>query len=395
VLTLTATPIPRTLQMAMSGLRELSVIQTPPVDRLAVRTYVMPWDPVVVREALLREHYRGGQSFFVVPRIADLPDIERFLREEVPEVRYVVAHGQMAPTEVEERMSAFYDRRYEILLSTTIIESGLDIPTANTMIIHRADRFGLAQLYQLRGRVGRAKTRAYAYFTTPADRLITETADKRLQVLASLENLGAGFELATHDLDIRGAGNLLGDEQSGHIKEVGFELYQSMLEEAILEAKTGGLEAPRDRFSPQISVDAPILIPEEYVPDLDLRMGLYRRLNELENKGEVESFAAEMIDRFGKLSPEMENLLKVIEIKLNCRTAQVAKLDVGPKGALVHFHNDSFPDLPALLAYVERLKGTAKLRPDSKLVISRAWDDSQARLNGALQLSKGLAKLLS
>ena len=395
VLTLTATPIPRTLQMAMSGLRELSVIQTPPVDRLAVRTYVMPWDPVVVREALLREHYRGGQSFFVVPRIADLPDIERFLREEVPEVRYVVAHGQMAPTEVEERMSAFYDRRYEILLSTTIIESGLDIPTANTMIIHRADRFGLAQLYQLRGRVGRAKTRAYAYFTTPADRLITETADKRLQVLASLENLGAGFELATHDLDIRGAGNLLGDEQSGHIKEVGFELYQSMLEEAILEAKTGGLEAPRDRFSPQISVDAPILIPEEYVPDLDLRMGLYRRLNELENKGEVESFAAEMIDRFGKLAPEMENLLKIIEIKLNCRTACVAKLDVGPKGALVHFHNDQFPDLEGLLGYVARLKGTARLRPDSKLVIMRAWDDPQARLNGALQLSKGLAKLLA
>ncbi|WP_129792480.1 transcription-repair coupling factor [Sphingosinicella sp. CPCC 101087] len=395
VLTLTATPIPRTLQMAMSGLRELSVIQTPPVDRLAVRTYVMPWDPVVVREALLREHYRGGQSFFVVPRIADLPDIEQFLREEVPEVRFVVAHGQMAPTEVEERMSAFYDRRYEVLLSTTIIESGLDIPTANTLIVHRADRFGLAQLYQLRGRVGRAKTRAYAYFTTPADRLITETAEKRLKVLASLESLGAGFELATHDLDIRGAGNLLGDEQSGHIKEVGFELYQSMLEEAIVEAKSGGLAQPRDHFSPQITVDAPILIPEAYVPDLDLRMGLYRRLNELENKQEIDSFAAEMIDRFGKLSTEMENLLKVIEIKLNCRTACVAKLDVGPKGALVHFHNDQFPNLDALLAYVERLKGTAKLRPDSKLVISRGWDDPQARLNGALQLSKGLAKLLS
>lgn len=395
VLTLTATPIPRTLQMAMSGLRELSVIQTPPVDRLAVRTYVMPWDPVVVREALLREHYRGGQSFFVVPRIADLPDIEQFLREEVPEVRYVVAHGQMAPTEVEERMSAFYDRRYEVLLSTTIIESGLDIPSANTLIVHRADRFGLAQLYQLRGRVGRAKTRAYAYFTTPPDRLITEAADKRLQVLASLESLGAGFELATHDLDIRGAGNLLGDEQSGHIREVGFELYQSMLEEAILEAKSGGLEAPRDAFSPQITVDAPILISEDYVPDLDLRMGLYRRMNELDNADEIEGFAAEMIDRFGKLPEETENLLKVIEIKLNCRKSQVAKLDVGPKGALVHFHNDSFPDLPGLLTYVERLKGTAKLRPDSKLVISRHWPDAQSRLNGALQLSKGLAKIIS
>src|ERR671920_193205 len=262
VLTLTATPIPRTLQMAMSGLRELSVIQTPPVDRLAVRTYVTPWDPVVVREALLREHYRGGQSFFVVPRIADLPDIEEFLRDEVPEVRYVVAHGQMAPTEVEERMSAFYDRKYDVLLSTTIVESGLDIPSANTLIIHRADRFGLAQLYQLRGRVGRSKTRAYAYFTTPPDRQVTETAEKRLQVLANLDSLGAGFQLASHDLDIRGAGNLLGDEQSGHIKEVGFELYQSMLEEAIMELKTGKPEQ-RDDYSPQINVEAPIMIAED------------------------------------------------------------------------------------------------------------------------------------
>jgi transcription-repair coupling factor (superfamily II helicase) len=394
VLTLTATPIPRTLQMAMSGLRELSVIQTPPVDRLAVRNYVMPWDPVVIREALLREHYRGGQSFFVVPRIADLPDIEQFLREDVPEVRAVVAHGQMAPTEIEERMSAFYDRKYEVLLSTTIIESGLDVPSANTLIIHRADRFGLAQLYQLRGRVGRAKTRAYSYFTTPANRLLTETADKRLKVLAGLDSLGAGFQLATHDLDIRGAGNLLGDEQSGHIREVGFELYQSMLEEAILEAKAGGIDARPDVFSPQITVDAPILIPDEYVPDLDLRMSLYRRMNEFETPDEIDPFAAELIDRFGKLPPETANLLKIIEIKMNARKAMVAKLDVGAKGALVSFYKDQFPDLPGLLAYVDRLKGTAKLRPDSKLVITRAWPDAEGRLNGALQLSKGLAKIL-
>ena len=213
-------------------------------------------------------------------------------------------------------------------------------------------------------------------------------------MLAGLENLGAGFELATHDLDIRGAGNLLGDEQSGHIKEVGFELYQSMLEEAIVEAKSGGIEAPRDQFSPQISVDAPIMIPDDYVPDLDLRMGLYRRMNEFETAGEIESFAAELIDRFGKLPTETENLLKVIAIKLNCRRAQVAKLDVGPKGALVHFHNDSFPDLPGLLNYVERLKGTAKLRPDSKLVISRNWPDAASRINGAQQLSRGLARIL-
>ncbi|TMJ14007.1 MAG: transcription-repair coupling factor [Alphaproteobacteria bacterium] len=394
VLTLTATPIPRTLQMAMSGLRELSVIQTPPVDRLAVRTYVMPWDPVVVREALLREHYRGGQTYFVAPRVADLPDLEQFLRDEVPEVKFIAAHGQMSPTEVEERMSAFYDRKYDVLLSTTIVESGLDIPSANTLIVHRADRFGLAQLYQLRGRVGRAKTRAYAYFTTPENRNVTETADKRLKVLANLDSLGAGFQLASHDLDIRGAGNLLGDEQSGHIKEVGFELYQSMLEDAILEAKAGGSARASDDFSPQINVDAPILIAEEYVPDLDLRMGLYRRLNDLESVQDLAAFAAELIDRFGKLPEETENLLRIIEIKLNCRKAMIARLDVGPKGALVHFHNNSFPDLDGLITYVQHLKGTAKLRPDSKLVITRNWDEPAARLHGALQLSKGLAKIL-
>lgn len=394
MLTLTATPIPRTLQMAMSGLRELSVIQTPPVDRLAVRTYVMPWDPVVLREALLREHYRGGQSFFVTPRIADLPDIEQFLREDVPEVRYVVAHGQMAASEVEERMSAFYDKKYEVLVSTTIIESGLDIPSANTMIVNRADRFGLAQLYQLRGRVGRAKTRAYAYMTTAPQRLMTEGAEKRLKVLSDLDSLGAGFQLASHDLDIRGAGNLLGDEQSGHIKEVGYELYQSMLEEAIMDAKAGGIRddaRPRD-LSPQITVDAPILIPEEFVPDLDLRMGLYRRLNEVEDKRGIDEFAAEMIDRFGKLPEETENLLTLIEAKLNAKRACIAKIDVGPKGALVTFHEDKFPSIEGLLAYVERLDGTAKLRPDMKLVVARAFATPKARLNAALQISRGLAK---
>jgi transcription-repair coupling factor (superfamily II helicase) len=395
MLTLTATPIPRTLQMAMSGLRELSVIQTPPVDRLAVRTYVMPWDPVVLREALLREHYRGGQSFFVVPRIADLPDIEEYLREEVPEVKFVTAHGQMGAGEIEERMSAFYEKRYDVLLSTTIVESGLDIPSANTLIIHRADRFGLAQLYQLRGRVGRSKTRAYAYLTQPVDRMLGEAAEKRLKVLSDLDTLGAGFQLASHDLDIRGAGNLVGDEQSGHIREVGFELYQSMLEEAIMavRAEASGLRKPRGSFSPQITIDAPILIPEDYVPDLSVRMALYRRLNDLEEAGDIEGFAAEMSDRFGPIPAPAENLLRLIEIKQNALTAQVAKIEVGPRGALVSFHEDRPPNVPGLLSYVEKLGAVAKLRPDSKLVINRAWPDPKAKLSGCLQLSKGLANL--
>ena len=396
MLTLTATPIPRTLQMAMSGLRELSTIQTPPVDRLAVRTYVMEWDEMVMREALLREHHRGGQSFIVVPRIADMPDVEDWLREHVPEVKVITAHGQMSPTEVEERMSAFYEGKYEVLLSTTIVESGLDIPSANTIIIHRADRFGLAQLYQLRGRVGRSKLRAYAYLTYPKDRQLSEIAEKRLKVLGDLDSLGAGFQLASHDLDIRGAGNLLGDEQSGHIREVGFELYQSMLEDAILAAKAGqlGLETKPDSISPQITVDAPIMIPEQYVPDLAVRMALYRRLNDAADKAEIEAMAAEMIDRFGPLPAATANLVKLIEIKHQAITANIAKIDVGARGTLVSFHKDSFPDPAGLLAYVDKLKGTARLRPDMKLVIDRAWGDPQSRLNGLFQLTKGLGNIV-
>jgi transcription-repair coupling factor (superfamily II helicase) len=400
VLTLTATPIPRTLQMAMSGLRELSTIQTPPVDRLAVRTYVMEWDDMVMREALLREHHRGGQSFIVVPRISDMADVEEWLHEHVPEIKSVSAHGQMSPSEVEERMGAFYDRKYDVLLSTTIVESGLDIPSANTIIIHRADRFGLAQLYQLRGRVGRAKLRAYAYLTHQSGVALSEVAQKRLKVLGDLDSLGAGFQLASHDLDIRGAGNLLGDEQSGHIREVGFELYQAMLEEAILAAKAGemGLEPARDKLTPQITVDAPIMIPEDYVPDLAVRMALYRRLNQAEGQNEIESMAAEMIDRFGDLPQPTKNLIRLIEIKHQAIGANIAKIDVGARGTLVSFHKDDFPDPMGLIAYVERLnqsaQDTAKLRPDMKLVINRAWADPISRLNGLFQLTKGLSGIV-
>ena len=395
MLTLTATPIPRTLQMAMTGLRELSTIQTPPVDRLAVRTYVMEWDDMVMREALLREHHRGGQSFIVVPRISDMASLEEWLAENVPEVKAVSAHGQMSAGEIEERMSAFYEGKYEVLLSTTIVESGLDLPSANTIIIHRADRFGLAQLYQLRGRVGRSKLRAYAYLTHAKDAALSEVAQKRLKVLSDLDSLGAGFQLASHDLDIRGAGNLLGDEQSGHIREVGFELYQSMLEDAILAAKAGemGLGKQRDSVSPQITVDAPIMIPEEYVPDLAVRMALYRRLNQASDKAEIEALAAEMIDRFGDLPGPTKNLIRLIEIKHQAIAANIAKIDVGARGTLVTFHEDDFPDGPGLIAYVDRLKDTAKLRPDMKLVINRVWGDPESRLNGLFQLTKGLSNI--
>ncbi|HEX5377224.1 MAG TPA: transcription-repair coupling factor, partial [Phenylobacterium sp.] len=396
MLTLTATPIPRTLQMALSGIREMSIIATPPVDRLAVRTYVTPFDQIVVREALLREKYRGGQAYYVVPRISDLPELERYLREQVPEVRFVVGHGQMAPTQLEEVMSAFYDGQYDVLLSTTIVESGLDIPTANTLIIHRADMFGLAQLYQLRGRVGRAKARAYAYLTTPSEKPITQSAERRLKVLQSLDSLGAGFQLASHDLDQRGGGNLLGEEQSGHIREIGVELYQQMLEDAVAELKERvgqeGLVADRG-WSPQINTGAAVLIPEEYVPDLNVRLALYRRLSDAEKSTDREALAAELIDRFGPLPPEAAQLLKVVAIKGLCRESNVAKIDVGPKGAVVSFRGDAFKNGLGLVQFVQKNQVAWRIRPDNKVVVKGEWETPEQRLNAAERVLRELAKL--
>lgn len=396
VLTMTATPIPRTLQLAMSGVRELSIIATPPVDRLAVRTYVSPFDPVAAREALLREKYRGGQAFWVAPRIKDLPEAEEFLREQVPEVSFVVGHGRLAASELDERMNAFYDGAYDVLLATTIVESGLDIPTANTLIVQRADMFGLAQLYQIRGRVGRSKTRAYAYFTTVPDKTLTPAAEKRLRVLGSLDSLGAGFTLASHDLDIRGAGNLLGDEQSGHIREVGFELYQDMLEEAIAKMRSGETEFSDDgdhSWSPTINLGVPVLIPEDYVEDLDVRLGLYRRLSELASKEELMAFGAELHDRFGKPPKEVESLLRVVQIKGMCRRAGILKLDGGPKGATIQFRNDQFANPAGLAAFLADAKNLAKLKPDHRLTLKRSWDDPTMRVKGAYALARDLAKL--
>jgi transcription-repair coupling factor (superfamily II helicase) len=393
VLTLTATPIPRTLQLALSGVREMSLIATPPVDRLAVRTYVTPFDPMILREALLRERFRGGQTFYVVPRISDLDDAAAFLAEHVPELKVGRAHGQIASRELDQVMNAFYDRQYDVLLSTSIVESGLDIPTANTLIVHRADMFGLAQLYQLRGRVGRSKIRAYAYFTIPADARLTPAAEKRLKVLQSLDTLGAGFVLASHDLDIRGAGNLLGEEQSGHIREVGFELYQSMLEEAVAALKGGDAALIEDQWSPRINLGTSVLIPEEYVPDLQVRLGLYRRLAAVESHDAIESFAAELIDRFGPLPQEVRHLLDVVEIKGLCRQAGIEQIDAGPKGAVVAFRNKSFTNPEGLIAFIRDQGRQVKLQPDHRLIYYANWQTPEARLAGARDLLKRLAKI--
>ena len=371
------------------------MIATPPVDRLAVRTYVAPFDTVTVREALLRERYRGGQAFFVVPRIADLADAEEWLREQVPEVSFITGHGQMAAGELDERMNAFYDGRYDVLLSTTIVESGLDIPTANTLIVQRSDMFGLAQLYQLRGRVGRSKLRAYAYLTTEPKKPMTPQAERRLRVLGSLDSLGAGFTLASHDLDIRGAGNLLGEEQSGHIREVGFELYQEMLEEAIARIRAGEIGADVDTddgWSPTLNLGVAVLIPDAYVPDLDVRLGLYRRLSALHGREELEGFAAELHDRFGKLPAEVETLLKVVQIKTRCREAGIERMDTGPRGATVTFRGDKFADPAGLVDYLQDQRGLAKVR-DNKLVIRRDWREDKERIRGAFAVARDLAKI--
>jgi transcription-repair coupling factor (superfamily II helicase) len=395
VLTLTATPIPRTLQLALAGVREMSVIATPPVDRLAVRTFVLPYDPVVIREAVLRELHRGGQCFYVAPRITDLDEVQVQLKALVPEARIVVAHGQMTPTRLEEVMTAFDAREFDVLLSTHIIESGLDIPSANTMIIHRSDMFGLAQLYQLRGRIGRSKLRGYAYLTLPAGKMLSETAQRRLEVMQTLDTLGAGFTLASHDLDIRGAGNLLGGEQSGHVREVGIELYQHMLEEAVAAARSGdpNVGEAKDEWTPQITIGTPVLIPEIYVADLPVRLGLYRRIAQLVDRREIDAFAAELVDRFGPLPPEVDNLLDIIAIKRFCRDAGVEKVDAGEKGASITFRGNRFANPVGLVDFLQQNAATAKLRPDQKLVIIRNWEDTRERLKGVSGIMGHLARI--
>ncbi|MDO5604990.1 MAG: transcription-repair coupling factor [Paracoccus sp. (in: a-proteobacteria)] len=391
VLTMTATPIPRTLQLSLSGVRDLSIIGTPPVDRLSIRTYVSEFDSVTIREALLREKYRGGQSFFVVPRLTDLPEIEDWLREHVPEVSFIVAHGQLAAGDLDQRMNAFYDGQYDVLLATTIVESGLDIPTANTMVVWRADMFGLAQLYQIRGRVGRSRTRAYCYLTTRPRAPLTPQAERRLRFLGNIDGLGAGFNLASQDLDLRGAGNLLGEEQSGHIKEVGFELYQAMLEETIARLKSGDIEGtPEDEWAPQLNLGVPVTIPESYVADLDVRLGLYRRLSNLASKVEMEGFAAELIDRFGPLPREVNTLMNVIRIKAMARRANIARLDAGPKGATVQFHHDKFPNPAGLVEFLTDQRGQAKI-DGNKLVLRRDWKTDADRVKGAYGIARDLA----
>ncbi len=389
VLTLSATPIPRTLQMALTGVRDLSLITTPPVDRLAIRSFVIPFDQVIIREAIMRELHRSGKCFVVTPRIKYIAELKLQIAELVPEAKIAVAHGQLSATELDSIMNDFYDGKYDILISTAIIESGLDIPTANTMIIHNAHLFGLAQLYQMRGRVGRGKTRAYAYFLLPHHRELTKNATKRLEVMQTLDTLGAGFTLASHDMDIRGFGNLVGEEQSGHIKEVGIELYQQMLEEAVaaLKADSGQRSAiSEEGFSPTINLGISVLIPEEYVNDLQLRLGLYRRVAAMDTEEEISSFAAELVDRFGDMPEEVSHLITTLNLKLLCRKANIERVDTGAKGAVISFHNNYFPKPEALLKHIERNPRRLKFRPDQKLVFTHEFKDLNDKISSVKKL---------
>jgi len=406
VLTLSATPIPRTLQMALTGVRDLSLITTPPIDRLAVRSFVMPLDPVVVKEAMLREMHRGGKCFVVTPRIKDIGELKLHLAELVPEAKIAVAHGQMPPSDLDDIMNDFYDGKYDVLLSTAIIESGLDIPTANTIVIHNAHLFGLSQLYQLRGRVGRGKIRAYSYFLLPHHRQLTKNATRRLEVMQTLDTLGAGFTLASHDMDIRGFGNLVGEEQSGHIREVGIELYQQMLEETVAALRQsppkGGVRSTSEPdpatsagmdWSPAINLGISVLIPEEYVNDLQLRLGLYRRVADLNSEADINSFAAELTDRFGDMPEEVRHLISVLGLKLLCKQAGIERIDAGPKGAVISFRNNIFAKPDALLAYVARNTHTLKVRHDLKLVFTHEWKDVADKIAGIKKLAVEIAVL--
>ncbi len=393
VLTLTATPIPRTLQLSLSGVRELSIIATPPVDRLAVKTYVMPFDPVVIKEAILREHFRAGQSFVVVPRISDMDEVYEKLHALLPDLKIVKAHGQMAPSELEKIMSAFTAHEYDILLATSIVESGLDLPDVNTIVIYRADMFGLAALYQLRGRVGRSKKKAYAYLTTMGT--LSDNARKRLEIMQKLDSLGAGFMLASHDLDIRGAGNLLGQEQSGHIREVGVALYQKMLKEAVgqLRQEKAGEKPIEEDWSPQIQVGLPVLISDKYIPDLGVRMDLYRRLSELTTLNEINAMRDELKDRFGLYPQETENLFLTLELKLLAKQAHIDRIDAGDKGATISFYQNTFPNPAGLIDYIQSQVGTMKIRPDQKVVVMRPWGDIDKRLTGVRNMIQHLSEI--
>jgi transcription-repair coupling factor (superfamily II helicase) len=394
VLTLTATPIPRTLNMAMGGLRELSLITTPPAARLSIKTFVSQWDSATIREACLREIRRGGQIYYVHNSVDTIERTARAIAELVPEARIAVGHGQMRERELEQIMLDFYHQRCNLLVCTTIVESGIDVPSANTIIMDRADKLGLAQLHQLRGRVGRSHHQAYAYLLTPPRNAMTAVAVKRLEAIESLEDLGAGFTLATHDLEIRGAGELLGEEQTGQIQEIGYALYMEMLERAVNALKSGKiphLDQPMHQ-GPEVELHVPSLLPDSYLPDVHLRLVLYKRIAAAATDEELRELQVEMIDRFGLLPEPAKNLFRIAGYKQAARALGLRKLDVGPGGGSVTFERDTRVEPATLIRYVQQNSRTHRLEGGTKLRFTAKLEKDEQRFSAVEQLLEALRK---
>ena len=400
LLTLSATPIPRTLQMSLTGVKDLSLIATPPIDRLAVRNFVMPYDSTITREAVMREYNRGGKIFFVVPRIRDIEEMEPRLKILLPEIKITHAHGQMAPNKLDEIMNDFVDGKIDMLLSTTIIESGIDISSANSMIIYKPEMFGLSQLYQLRGRVGRGNLRAYCYFMLDNRKRASADAKKKLEVMQNLDSLGSSFTVASHDMDIRGSGNLLSDEQSGHIKETGVELYQQMLLEAIEKIKHKDFIKDHNKgeiisdFSTQIKLGISLLIPEEYIEDLGLRMSFYKKIAMIKNEEDQEKLIDEMSDRFGSVPSEIYNLIEIAKLKAKCQKIQVEKIETKADGIMISFKDNNFSKPDELLRMVFSSNNQIKIAPQQKLLFICDVKSPELKLISALKALKQLEKLL-
>ncbi len=394
VLTLTATPIPRTLNMAMGGLRELSLITTPPAARLSIKTFVSQWDSATIREACLREIRRGGQIYYVHNSVDTIERTARAVAELVPEARIAVGHGQMRERELEQVMLDFYHQRSNLLVCTTIVESGIDVPSANTIIIDRADKLGLAQLHQLRGRVGRSHHQAYAYLLTPPRNAMTADAVKRLEAIESLEDLGAGFTLATHDLEIRGAGELLGEEQTGQIQEIGYALYMEMLERAVNALKSGKipqLDQPLHQ-GPEVDLHVASLLPDSYLPDVHLRLVLYKRIAAAASAEELRELQVEMIDRFGLLPEPAKNLFRIAGYKQAARALGLRKIDVGPGGGSVTFERDTRVEPANLIRYVQQNSRTHRLEGGTKLRFTLKLEKDEQRFATVEQLLEDLQK---
>lgn len=392
ILTLTATPIPRTLNMAMNGIRDLSIISTPPARRLTIKTFVRQADDLIIREAILREILRGGQVYYLHNDVASIENCAENLAALVPEARIVIGHGQMRERELERVMSDFYHQRYNVLVCSTIIETGIDVPTANTIIIERADRFGLAQLHQLRGRVGRSHHQAYAYLLTPPPKAMTKDALKRLEALESLDNLGAGFMLATQDLEIRGAGELLGDEQSGQIESIGFSLYMDLLESAVNALKDGREPSLDELTQRQVEIDLriPALLPDDYLGDVNMRLGFYKRIAGAENKQELDELKVELIDRFGLLPQPAKNLLQIAQLRLQAKPLQIIRIEATAQGGFIEFSPKASLDPTKFLQLIQQSPAVYRFDGPTKFRFQRDLTDNKVRLDFVTELLQAL-----